>query len=176
MQVHQFTRVIKHLWLDAADTRRAMPPAMLDRLTQRVADSETRHSGQIRICVEAALPMSYLWRQRAVGMPQLIRQRALMLFGKLRVWDTEHNNGVLVYLLLAERAIEIVADRGLTAHVEAEDWQAMSQRMGAAFQAVRFEDGLSQAIGDVSALLVSHFPRSAGQQQRNELPDQPAIG
>ena len=86
---------------------------------QRVAASEARHSGQIRICVEAGLPFSYLWRhvRRGVPLRQVIRQRAVTMFGKLRVWDTERNNGVLIYLLLAEHAIELVADRGLNAFV-----------------------------------------------------------
>ena len=105
---------LRHLWLDASDARRAIPPDMLQRLAQRVAASERRHSGEIRLCVEASLPASYLWRLNAqTPMRTLTRQRAVTMFGKLRVWDTEHNNGVLIYLLLAEHAIEIVADRRL---------------------------------------------------------------
>jgi uncharacterized membrane protein len=98
-----------------------------------------------------------------------------MLFGKLRVWDTEHNNGVLIYLLLAERAIEIVADRGIDSRVSAEEWAAMAQRMGAAFRESRFEDGLTQALEEVSALLVAHFPLADGEPDRNELPDAPVV-
>ncbi|MEO6015952.1 MAG: TPM domain-containing protein, partial [Polaromonas sp.] len=97
--------LLKHLWLDASDTRRAIPPDMLERLTRRVAASEQRHSGEIRLCVESSLPISYLWRLRSqTPLSELIRQRAITLFGKLRIWDTERNNGVLVYLLLAEQA------------------------------------------------------------------------
>ena len=96
------------------------------------------------------------------------------MFGKLRVWDTEHNNGVLIYLLLAEHAIEIVADRGIDAHVSADEWAAMAQRMGAAFREGRFEDGLTQALEEVSALLVEHFPLAEGEADRNELPDERA--
>jgi hypothetical protein len=110
---------------------------LLDRLEHRVGASE-RHSGEIRICVEAGLPMSYLWRD---ARP---RERAITLFGKLRVWDTEDNNGVLIYLLLAEHAIEIVADRGIDARVSDDQWAAMAQRMGAAFRERRFEDGLTR--------------------------------
>ncbi len=162
-------RLWRHRWIDEARVHRVLPPELLERLTQRVAASERRHSGQIRICVEAGLPLSYLWR----GAPA--RQRAIMLFGKLRTWDTEHNNGVLIYLLLAERAIEIVADRGLNAHVGASEWGAMTRRMGATFAAGRFEDGLTQALEEVSALLVAHFPLADGAAHRNELPDAPVV-
>ena len=146
-----------------------MPPDVLDRLARRVGASERRHSGEIRICVEAGLPMSYLWRD---ARP---RDRAITLFGKLRVWDTEDNNGVLIYLLLAEHAIEIVADRGIDARVSDDQWAAMAQRMGAAFRERRFEDGLTQALEEVSALLVEHFPLAEGQADRNELPDKPVV-
>ena len=162
-------RIWRHRWTDEADLRRALPPEMLDRLTRRVAASERRHSGEIRVCVEAGLPLSYLWRDAPA------RERAIMLFGKLRVWDTEHNNGVLIYLLLAEHAIEIVADRGIDARVDAAQWAAMAGRMGAAFREGRFEDGLTQALEEVSALLVEHFPLADGQADRNELPDQPLL-
>lgn len=162
-------RLLAHRWLDEDDTRRAVPPDMVQRLAARVAASERRHSGEIRICVEAGLPTSYLWRGATA------RERAVAQFGKLRVWDTEHNNGVLVYLLLAERAIEIVADRGINAHVSPEQWQAMVARMGAAFREARFEDGLTQALEEVSALLVAHFPVAEGQANTNELPDGPVL-
>ncbi|VTU17500.1 TPM domain-containing protein [Variovorax sp. PBL-E5] len=162
-------RLWRHRWVDEAEVRRALPPALLDRLTRRVAASERRHSGEIRVCIEAGLPLSYLWR----GAP--VRERAIMLFGKLRVWDTEHNNGVLIYLLLAERAIEIVADRGIDSHVSTEEWAAMAKRMGAAFREARFEDGLTQALEEVSALLVAHFPLPEGEANRNELPDAPVV-
>ena len=131
--------------------------------------SERRHSGEIRICVEAGLPWSYLWRGASA------RERAVTLFGKLRVWDTEHNNGVLIYLLLAEHAIEIVADRGIDARVSDEEWAAMARRMGQAFREGRFEDGLTQALSEVSALLVEHFPLAPGAADGNELPDAPVV-
>jgi uncharacterized membrane protein len=167
-------RLLQHRWHDGATLRRALPAQALERITQRVRASEQRHSGEIRIYIEAGLPTSYLWRREPLR--QIIRQRALSVFGKLRVWDTEHNNGVLIYLLLAERAIEIVADRGLDRHLSREEWQAMVQRMGAAFRAGRFEDGLTQALEEVSALQVQHFALAAGQANPNELPDAPVIG
>lgn len=163
-------RILRHRWLDESDTRRAIPPALVEQLARRVAASEGRHSGEIRIYVEAGLPMSYLWRGASP------RERAVALFGKLRVWDTEQNNGVLIYLLLAEHAIEIVADRGLSRHVPPAEWQRIVAHMGTAFREGRFEDGLTQALEEVSALLVQHFPRAAGAADVNELPDEPVLG
>lgn len=162
--------MLRHLWCDPSDTRKAIPPELVQRLAQRVAASEHRHSGEIRFFVEAALPMSYLWRDATA------RERAIAIFGKLRVWDTEQNNGVLIYLLLAERAIEIVADRGLANKVPPTEWQAIVSRMGSALREGRFEDGLTHALEEVSALLVAHFPVSPGAQDTNELPDEPMLG
>ena len=176
MTFHKLKRLLAHLWFDASDAQRAVPPDVLQRLAARVAASEQRHSGQIRICVEAALPMSYLWRLNpGLTMDQLIRQRALMLFGKLQVWDTAHNNGVLVYLQLAEQAIEVVADRGLSQHISPGQWQAMVARMRGNFQQRLFEDGLTQALEEVSALLVAYFPVTADGQRINELPNEPMV-
>ena len=163
-------RILQHRLIDEADTRKAIPPALVERLAQRVAASERRHTGEIRICVEASLPTSYLLREATP------RQRAITMFGKLRVWDTEQNNGVLVYLLLAERAIEIVADRGLARRVDPGEWQRIVQRMGASFREGRYEDGLTQALEEVSALLVQHFPAAPGEVRANELPDEPVLG
>ena len=137
------------------------------KLQSRVAASEQRHSGEIRICIEAGLPMSYLWREATP------RERAIAVFGKLRVWDTHANNGVLIYLLLAERAIEIVADRGLAGHVDAAQWQAITDGMREAFRAGRFADGLNQAVDAVDALLQRHFPLAPGALNPNELGDAP---
>lgn len=170
----------RHLWLDASDTRRAIPPDMLERLRKRVSASERRHSGEIRICVESSLPISYLWRlDRQNSISSVTRQRAVTMFGKLRVWDTEHNNGLLIYVLLAEHAIEIVADRGLTRHVSPAQWQAMVARMAEAFRDKRYEDGLTQALEETSAVLMAHFAVTGRQDtapvNSNELPDTPLL-
>ena len=162
-------RVLRHRWVDQGDAERAIPPDMLERLMRRVAASERRHTGEIRICVEAGLPLSYLWRGAGA------RERAVTLFGKLGIWDTEHNNGVLVYLLLADQAIELVADRGLNRHVTPAQWQAMVERMRAPFSEGRFEDGLTQALEEVSAVLAAHFPLAEGGVRPNELPDAPVF-
>lgn len=168
-----FTRwlqILKHRWLDRSDTLRAIPDDLAERLEQRVAASEARHTGEVRICVEASLPLSYVWRGGAdVPMAQRVRERALSWFGRLGVWDTEHNNGVLIYLLLAEHAIEIVADRALTQRVDQAAWQAMVDRLGHRLHEGAFEEGLTEALEEVSALLVAHFPLQAGESRSNEL-------
>jgi uncharacterized membrane protein len=163
-------RMWRHRWLDESDTRRALPPEVLDRLARHVADSEARHTGEIRIYVEAGLPASYLWRDSTP------RERAIAMFGKLGVWDTEQNNGVLIYLLLAEHAIEVVADRGLSRHVDAAQWQQIIKGMSEAFRAGDYEEGLMQAIDEVTGLLVKHFPTAPGAANANELPDEPVVG
>ena len=167
--MNRLLRILRHRWLDETDAQRALDEAALARLAERVRRSETRHSGEIRLCVEAGLPLSYLWR----GAPP--RERALAMFGKLRVRDTEHNNGVLIYLLMAERAIEIVADRGLSRHVDAGEWQAMARQMGSAFKAGRFEEGLAATVDRIDALLMQHFALADGERNPNELPDQPVV-
>lgn len=169
---HWLLRLWRHQWRPDRAAQRAVPDALAHTLARRVAASEQRHTGQIRVCVEGALPLSYTWRagrQAALGV--VVRQRALAWFGRLRVWDTEHNNGVLIYLLLAERRIEIVADRGLQRCASTQDWQAMVDRLGQHLQAGDFETGLTQALEEVSALLVAHFARAAGEAGHNELPD-----
>src|SRR5690606_38152711 len=119
-------RWCRHRWSPASAAHRAVPPDMAGRLQQRVAASERRHSGEICFCVEGVLPDSYLWRAgRERGLHEVVRERALAWFGKLRVWDTERNNGVLIYLLLAERRIDIVADRGIARQVPEAHWRGV---------------------------------------------------
>ena len=165
-----FFRVLRHRSQDTTDTRRAIPADMVQRLMERVAASEQRHTGEIRIYVESSLPSSYLWRGADT------RERAVMMFSKLRVWYTAHNNGVLIYLMLAEHAIELVADRGIDAHVPAHHWQMVVTRMADAFRSNRYEDGLTQALEEVSAVLVEHFPARDTAENPNELPDAPVLG
>ncbi|MDZ7591268.1 MAG: TPM domain-containing protein [Rubrivivax sp.] len=168
--MNRWLRLFKHRWLDETDTARALDSEALQRLEARVAASERHHSGEIRLCVEAGLPLSYLWRGATA------RERAVAMFGKLRVWDTDANNGVLIYLLLAEHAIEIVADRGLARQVPQAHWDALVGGMREAFRAGRFEAGLAQAIDAVDAMLVRHFPLGAGEPNPNELPDRAHLG
>jgi uncharacterized membrane protein len=162
-------RILKHRWLDERDSARALGAEGIVHLERRVHASEKAHCGEIRVCIEAGLPMSYLWQNLTA------RDRAITMFGKLRVWDTEANNGVLIYLLLAEHAIEIVADRGLARHVPPEHWQAIVAGMREAFRAGRYEEGLSAAIDAVDAMLLRHFPLAEGAANPNELPNAPHV-
>jgi uncharacterized membrane protein len=168
--MNRWLRILRHRWVDETDVQRALGADALARLEQRVRASERRHSGEIRLCVEPGLPLSYLWRGLSA------RQRAISMFGKLRVWDTEQNNGVLIYLLLAEHAIEIVADRGVARVVPQSHWQEVVAGMREAFRAGRFEDGLGQAVDAVDAMLAAHFPLAEGEANPNELPDRPYLG
>jgi uncharacterized membrane protein len=160
-------RILRHRWLDETDSRRTLGEGALTRIEQRVAASEALHHGEIRVCVEAGLPLSYLWQGASA------RDRAVSLFGKLRVWDTEANNGVLIYVLLAEHAIEIVADRGVARHVPQAHWQTIVTGLQQAFRKGEFESGLIQAVEAVDDMLVKHFGRVDGSGDRNELPDRP---
>ncbi|MDR0479992.1 MAG: TPM domain-containing protein [Burkholderiaceae bacterium] len=169
--------VLHHHWIGPSVARRAVPSALAERLARQVAASEACHGGEIRLCVEGGLPASYLWRHlfQRVSMETLARQRAAMMFAKLRVWDTEANNGVLIYVLLAGHHLEIVADRGITRHVPPAEWQVMIDRLSQAFARGQVEQGLTQAVADVGAALERHFPLPPGTVKSNELPNEPVI-
>ena len=161
-------RLLRHR-LSELRTHNALAPAALQRLGEQVTASEHRHTGQIRIVTEGSLPWSYLRRGASA------RERAIMLFGKHHVWDTAHNNGVLIYLLMPEHAIEIVADRGLAHRVPPEEWAALVAQMSSHFQQRDYEAGLAHATQAVTTCLVQHFPRAAGATGINELPDAPVV-
>ena len=148
-----------------------LPADAQQRLSLRVSDSERLHCGEIRLCIEAAMPPSYTERNAPP------RERALSLFGKLRVWDTEHNNGVLIYLLVAEHTIEILADRGIARNVDPKVWHEMVARMREQFREGHYEDGLTEAIAAVTVALVEQYPAAEGGTERhaNELPDGPVV-
>jgi uncharacterized membrane protein len=164
-------RVLRHRWEE--DANHTVSTEVLERLRLRVATSEQLHSGEIRICIEAGLPNSYLWRKET--MPALLRQRAMAQFGRLRVWDTEHNNGVLIYLCLAEHAVELVADRGVNRIAPANFWAETTSTLGTTLKLGAFEEGLGLAVDGLGALLQRHFALSAGDVNPNELPDTPVI-
>ncbi len=165
-------RLLRHLWWDERRSRRWLDDAAAERLRQRVVASEARHRGEIRLCVEAALPLGWLWPppdDAAIGTR--VRERALGWFGRLRVWDTEDNAGVLIYLLLAEHAIEVVADRGLARRVPPAEWNAAVQRMAADLRQQPPEVALTAVLQVVDAWLCTHFPATPGTPRPNELPD-----
>ncbi|MGH8529452.1 MAG: TPM domain-containing protein [Nevskiales bacterium] len=163
----QLTRVLRHLATGSLAVRRNFSQSALTTIETAVREGETEHSGEIRFAVEAALPLAPLLRG------QTARERAIEVFSQLRVWDTERNNGVLIYLLLADHDVEIVADRGIHAKVGTEGWELVCRRMEAEFRAGRFEAGALAGIRAVSALLQQHFPDVSNIP--DELPNQPVI-
>lgn len=165
MQV--IARILKHLFYPDWLAWRAFPTASRKAIERTIMDSEVRHGGEIRFAVEPNLALAPLLR----GVDA--RQRAVELFGQLRVWDTERNNGVLIYLLLADRDVEIVADRGLNGRVQSAEWEAICQQMEADFHRGAFEAGVRQGIKAIGELLARHFPPPA--DNRNELPDRPTL-
>jgi uncharacterized membrane protein len=160
-------RWIHHLFLDHFAARRAFPPATLKAVEQSISTQEKRHRGELRFVVEGGLPVGPLVAGRSA------RERAIEVFGRLRIWDTEDNAGVLVYLLLADRRVEIVADRGIHAKVGTPAWDAICGEMQSAFAAGRFEAGAILGIEAISDLLAAHFP--PGEENPNELPDAPVV-
>jgi len=160
-------RWLRHLCSRSA--RSAFPEASLERIARAIAEGERLHGGQVMFAVEADLPLSALWQ--GVGA----RERAEHAFAVLRTWDTQANNGVLVYLLLADHAIEIVADRGLHGRVDAARWRQVCERFGTLRRADGLEAAVLASIAEVSQLLAAHFPPAPGQDAGNELPDRPQL-
>jgi uncharacterized membrane protein len=160
-------RLFRHLMSPHWRVRRSFAQRTLASIEQAIARSETRHGGQIRFAVEHALDTGSLLRGLSA------RERALDVFSALKVWDTEHNNGVLIYLLLADRDVEIIADRGVDARVGAQGWETICREMESAFRGGNFEQGVLGGIERVSSLLAAHYPRD--QRGRNELPDRPVV-
>jgi uncharacterized membrane protein len=160
-------RWLRHLLLDQFALVRAFPLATLEAIGRAVAEQEKRHRGELRVAIEGGLPLQALLAGRSA------RERALEHFARLRVWDTEDNAGVLVYLLLADRRVEIVADRGIHARVGATAWETICGAMQQEFAAGRFEAGMLGGLGSISDLLAQHFP--AAGENPNELPDAPSV-
>jgi uncharacterized membrane protein len=163
------SRWIRHWFTTPHRVHRALPPESLDRIRAVIAQTETKHAGEIRFAVEASLPWSYLRRNAPA------RQRATMVFSKLRVWDTEANNGVLLYVGLADHAIEIVADRGIARHVPRHEWEAICNTVREHFRRNAFEAGVIAGVEAIGALLKQHFPLAPGEINPNELSDKPAV-
>ncbi len=161
-------RILGHLFTSRRAVRRAFPPASLDRIEAAVHAGERAHDGEIRFAVESALELPSL----LAG--QTPRERALELFSLLRVWDTERNNGLLIYLLYADRDVEIVADRGFNDLVAPEEWAALCSRMRQYFARGEFEAGALAGIEEASALVARYFP-PGGRASVDELPDRPVI-
>jgi hypothetical protein len=160
-------RWLKHLCSGDWQLRRAFPQQTLSNIEAAIHESELTHQGETRFAVEAGLDLWPLLRN------QTARARAIQVFSDLRVWDTELNNGVLIYLLLADRDVEIVADRGIHAHVGAEGLEKICRVMEADFRSGLFEQGVIRGIKAVGAHLDKHYPKRSG--DINELPNRPTV-
>lgn len=160
-------RIARHLLMTRWQLNRAFPRDTLTAIEQAIKSSETAHTGEIRFAVEGALDGAPLFKE------QTARERAIDVFAQLRVWDTEHNNGVLIYLLLADRDVEIVADRGIHAKVGTQEWEKICRAMETAFKQANYAEAVVSGITAVTRHLIEHFPAvGAGQ---NELPDKPVV-
>ena len=161
-------RLLRHLFTDSRAVKRAFPPAAMRAIEKTIAGEERRHEGELRFAVEASLPVAEV--VRGVGS----RARAIGWFGQLGVWETEQNCGVLIYLLLADRRVEIVADRGIHSKVGTAAWEAICGEMQQEFARGQFERGVVIGLRAVSDLLAAHYPAGGGANP-NELPDKPAV-
>lgn len=160
-------RILKHLLMPDWFARRHFTAAVFDRIEATIEQSETAHRGEIRFAIEGGLHPLPLFK----GLTP--RTRAIEVFSDLHVWDTEENTGVLVYLQLLDRDFEIVADRGISARVSQDEWEAICRRMEAAFRAGQLEEGVIVGLRDVTALLVRHFPARASNP--DELSNKPVV-
>ncbi|HWS76574.1 MAG TPA: TPM domain-containing protein [Quisquiliibacterium sp.] len=163
----QWQRVLRHLRHDRGDLRRAFPATVLERIEQAVVDGELRHGAELRVAIEASLPLGRVLAGVAA------RDRALEVFGSLRVWDTDGNNGVLLYVLLADHAVEIVADRAAARAVPEEAWRAVTQALASAYRGGDFRGGTVAAIERLADILAQAFP--PGERNPDELPNRPVM-
>ena len=164
MQLHRF---VQHTWASHWQLHRAFPAPSLAAIESAVGNHETLHGGEIRFAVEAGLGPVAVWQGQSA------RDRALQVFSQLRVWDTEHNNGILIYVLLADRAVEIVADRGIHAVAGSATWQAICTQMERAFSKAEFRAGALEGIDAVSKVLETRYPQKS--RHGNELSDAPML-
>lgn len=162
-----FKRILRHLLIPAWRVKQRFPEAMLTDIEAAIRHSESAHRGEIGLAIEGGLGLGELWR----GMTP--RQRAVDAFASLRIWDTEENTGVLLYIQYADRAVEIVADRGIARHVPTERWQAICRALEARFGAGDYAGGCAAAVAEIGTLIAAHFPKTDGNP--DELPNRPMI-
>jgi uncharacterized membrane protein len=161
----RLARVARHLACDRADVRRVFPDAALDRIEQRIAEGERCHAAELRVAIEPALGLRRVWSGTGP------RDRALELFGLLRVWDTAGNNGVLIHVILADRSVEIVADRAAAEAIAPAVWSEVAVAMTEAFRSGTFVDGVLAALERLEPELARAFP--PGMRNPDELPNRP---
>lgn len=162
-----FKRWFAHFFHSPWAVRRAFPTSVLRAIEAEIGASEALHTGELRFAIEASLPPLAVWR----GLSG--RARAIEVFSQSRVWDTEHNSGVLIYLLLADHDIEIVADRGISARVDQREWEQITHNMEEAFRAGQFEQGALAGIRAITTLLAQHFPPTGNNP--DELSNRPVL-
>ena len=162
-------RWFRHLFATRGALRRAFPPSVLAAIEAAVTESERTHSGEVRFAIEAALEPGEVWQGRTP------RDRALEVFAGLGAWDTEANNGVLIYVLLADHDLEIVADRGFNGRVAPEEWAAICGAMQVRFRAGDFAGGALESVRRVGEIVARHFPLAPGDRNPDELPNRPTI-
>ena len=160
-------RIFRHLFLPQWSIGLAFPKRVLQAIEQAIAASEKRHDAELRFAVEAGLPLAALLHG------QTARQRAVEVFSQLRVWDTEHNSGVLVYVQLVDRKVEILADRGISARVPQAEWEDICRRLEQSYRKGEFENGSVAAIEEISVRLARHFPPR--EKNPDELPNRPIV-
>jgi len=163
----KFKRVLRHLGYSEWSLRRAFNRPTLQAIEAAIAASERQHRGELRFVAEGRLPTRMLLRGVSA------RQRAAELFSRLRIWDTEENSGILIYVQMADRHVEILADRGIAARVPQADWDAICRAMEHAFGQGDYREGALAAIGDAGRILSERFP--AADTHPNELPDRPLL-
>ncbi len=159
------SRFLRHVLTTRWHLRRKFTPAIAEEIERAIRHSERSHAGELRVAIETSLTLNDL----AAGITA--RERALEVFNELQVWDTAQNNGVLVYVLHAEQALEIVADRGYNAHVEAAVWIALCSEATTAFRAEQYGLGMTRLVAGIGAVIAQHFPPHT--RDANELPDAP---
>lgn len=160
-------RIIKHLFASRWAVTRMFSVAAMKAIENAIRESERLHNGELRFAVEGGMKLWLLLHERTP------RARASEIFSQLRVWDTEHNSGVLIYVQAVDRHIEIIADRGINAKVQQRQWEAIAGRMQTEFRAQRYEAGVTEGIREITALLAQHFPPTGANP--DELPDAPVV-
>ena len=162
-------RWLRHLATGQLALRFCFPKTALDAIEHAIRQSELQHRGEICFAVETALDALPLFKHQSA------RERAIEVFSQLRVWDTEQNNGILIYVLLADRDVEIVADRGINAKVSDQEWEVICRTIETSFRQRQFEAGIIAGVRAIGQHLTTHFPSDDTQKNPNELPDKPVV-
>ncbi len=163
----RFKRWLIHTFIPPWRWRLAFPTALLKEIENAISQSESLHRGELRLAIENALEPAQVWKKLSA------RQRATEIFSNLHVWDTEKNSGILIYILLADREVHIIADRGIAQKVAQKEWDSIAQTMQRAFSKGEFRRGSLIGIEQLTQLLATHFP--PGAKNPDELPNKPVI-